>query len=31
MLVNAALDVAPHDPAFRKVIAGVLIGIETFF
>jgi TetR/AcrR family transcriptional regulator, transcriptional repressor for nem operon len=31
MLVNAALDVAPHDPAFRKVVAGVLIGIETFF
>jgi TetR/AcrR family transcriptional repressor of nem operon len=31
MLVNAALDVAPHDPAFRKVVAKVLIGIETFF
>jgi TetR/AcrR family transcriptional repressor of nem operon len=31
MLVNAALDVAPHDPAFRKVVAEVLIGIETFF
>jgi TetR/AcrR family transcriptional repressor of nem operon len=31
MLVNAALDVAPHDPAFRKVVAKVLIGIEAFF
>jgi TetR/AcrR family transcriptional repressor of nem operon len=31
MLVNAALDVAPHDPAFRKVVAKVLVGIETFF
>jgi TetR/AcrR family transcriptional repressor of nem operon len=31
MLVNAALDVAPHDPGFRKVVAEVLIGIETFF
>ena len=31
MLVNAALDVAPHDPAFRKIVAEVLIGIETFF
>jgi len=31
MLVNAALDVAPHDPAFRKVVAEVLIAIEAFF
>lgn len=31
MLVNSALDVAPHDPAFRKVVAEVLIGIEAFF
>lgn len=31
MLVNAALDVAPHDPGFRKVVAEVLIGIEAFF
>jgi TetR/AcrR family transcriptional regulator, transcriptional repressor for nem operon len=31
MLVNAALDVAPHDPAFRKVVAEVLIGVEAFF
>src|ERR1700745_364388 len=25
MLVNAALDVAPHDPDFRKIVAGVLV------
>lgn len=31
MLVNAALDVAPHDPRFRKVIAAVLSRIEAFF
>lgn len=31
MLVNAALDVALHDAAFRKVVAEVLVGIETFF
>ncbi|WP_232314910.1 TetR/AcrR family transcriptional regulator [Oceanibaculum pacificum] len=31
MLVNAALDVAPHDPAFQKVVAGVLSSIEAFF
>ena len=31
MLVNAALDVAPHDPAFRKVVAEVLVRIEAFF
>lgn len=31
MLVNAALDVAPHDPEFRKVIAEVLFRIEAFF
>jgi TetR/AcrR family transcriptional repressor of nem operon len=31
MLVNAALDVAPHDPAFRKVVAEVLVSIEAFF
>lgn len=31
MLVNAALDVAPHDAEFQKVIAGVLLGIEGFF
>ncbi len=31
MLVNAALDVAPHDPGFRRVVAEVLTQIETFF
>jgi TetR/AcrR family transcriptional repressor of nem operon len=31
MLVNAALDVAPHDRAFREVVAEVLVTIEAFF
>jgi TetR/AcrR family transcriptional repressor of nem operon len=31
MLVNAALDGAPNDPAFRKVVAKALVGIEGFF
>lgn len=31
MLVNAALDVAPHDPGFRKIVAEVLGVIEAFF
>jgi TetR/AcrR family transcriptional repressor of nem operon len=31
MLVNAALDVAPHDPEFRTVVAAVLSRIEAFF
>jgi TetR/AcrR family transcriptional repressor of nem operon len=31
MLVNAALDVAPEDQGFRKVLAGVLRQIEAFF
>ena len=31
MLVNAALDVAPHDPDFQKIVAGVLNRIEAFF
>jgi TetR/AcrR family transcriptional regulator, transcriptional repressor for nem operon len=31
MLVNAALDVAPHDPEFRNLVAVVLIRIEAFF
>jgi TetR/AcrR family transcriptional repressor of nem operon len=31
MLVNSALELAPHDPEFREVIAGVLTRIETFF
>ncbi|WP_246526440.1 TetR/AcrR family transcriptional regulator [Plastoroseomonas hellenica] len=31
MLVNAAVDVAPHDPAFQKIVAAVLKHLETFF
>ncbi|UYO93081.1 TetR/AcrR family transcriptional regulator [Pollutimonas sp. M17] len=31
MLVNAALELAPHDPEFQEVIAGVLMRIEHFF
>jgi len=31
MLVNAALDVAPHDPEFRDAVADVLVRIERFF
>ena len=31
MLVNAALDVAPHNPDFRKIVTEVLADIEGFF
>lgn len=31
MLVNSAVELAPHDPEFRKIIAGVLDRIEGFF
>lgn len=31
MLVNTALEVAPHDAEFQKIIVGVLARIETFF
>ncbi len=31
MLVNAALDVAPHDPDFQELVAEVLLRIEAFF
>jgi TetR/AcrR family transcriptional repressor of nem operon len=31
MLVNAALEVAPHDPGFRHIVAEVLARIEAFF
>ncbi|MET0314567.1 MAG: TetR/AcrR family transcriptional regulator [Hansschlegelia sp.] len=31
MLVNAALDVAPHDPDFQRIVACVLMRIEEFF
>jgi TetR/AcrR family transcriptional regulator, transcriptional repressor for nem operon len=31
MLVNAALDVAPSDPSFQRIVAAVLMGVEEFF
>ncbi|MEZ2130210.1 MULTISPECIES: TetR/AcrR family transcriptional regulator [unclassified Sinorhizobium] len=31
MLVNSALELAPHDPEFQRVIAGVLVQVEAFF
>lgn len=31
MLVNSALEMAPHDPEFQKIIAGVLNRVESFF
>lgn len=31
MLVNTALDVAPHDPEFQRVVTSVLVQIESFF
>ncbi|BEU25734.1 TetR/AcrR family transcriptional regulator [Paraburkholderia caribensis] len=31
MLVNAALEMAPHDAEFQTIIAGVLARIESFF
>ena len=31
MLVNSALEVAPHDAEFRRIIAGALNRIERFF
>lgn len=31
LLVNAALEVAPHDPEFRDVVDAALRRIETFF
>jgi TetR/AcrR family transcriptional repressor of nem operon len=31
MLVNSALEVAPHDPEFEKAIAAVLVSMEAFF
>lgn len=31
MLVNSALEVAPHDPEFQRVIADVLVRVEAFF
>ena len=31
MLVNAALELAPYDPEFRKLVAEEMLFIETFF
>jgi TetR/AcrR family transcriptional regulator, transcriptional repressor for nem operon len=31
MLVNSALEVAPHDPEFRRVVAAVLRNVKGFF
>lgn len=31
MLVNSALEMAPHDAEFQNIIAGVLVRIEEFF
>jgi TetR/AcrR family transcriptional repressor of nem operon len=31
MLVNSALEVAPHDPEFQRAIAKVLVRVEGFF
>ncbi|MBB1593412.1 TetR/AcrR family transcriptional regulator [Achromobacter sp. UMC46] len=31
MLVNSALEVAPHDPEFREIVTDVLGHIEAFF
>jgi len=31
MLVNSALEVAPHDAEFERIIAGVLVEVEAFF
>lgn len=31
MLVNSALEMAPHDPAFRKRVAREMVFIEAFF
>ncbi|ALP67892.1 MULTISPECIES: TetR/AcrR family transcriptional regulator [Paraburkholderia] len=31
LLINSALEVAPHDPEFQETIAGVLVEVEDFF
>ncbi|UWM78836.1 TetR/AcrR family transcriptional regulator (plasmid) [Rhizobium sp. WSM4643] len=31
MLVNSALEVAPHDEEFQRVVASVLVQVEAFF
>lgn len=31
MLVNSALEMAPHDPEFQRVVSAVLVQVEAFF
>ena len=31
MLINSAMEVAPHDPEFQRVVADVLVQVEAFF
>ncbi len=31
MLINSVTEVAPHDPEFQRVIAGILMEVEAFF
>jgi len=31
LLVNSALEVAPHDPEFQQVVADILVQAESFF
>ncbi len=31
MLINSAVEIAPHDPEFQRIIAAVLVRIEQFF
>lgn len=31
MLINSAVEIAPHDRVFRRIIADVLVDIESFF
>ena len=31
MLVNSALEMAPHDPEFQRVVADVMVQVENFF
>lgn len=31
MLVNSAMEIAPHDPEFQRLVADVLVRVEKFF
>jgi TetR/AcrR family transcriptional regulator, transcriptional repressor for nem operon len=31
LLVNSALELAPHDPEFEQIVAGILVQVEAFF